>query len=222
MKKILVLVIALTLSFVGYSQNKINEGMLVITQKMSSDNEQMNSQIAMMGETKTTTYFKNDKSRTEISSPMTGDVIVIADAATNQMITFMNNPMLGKKYMKGSMDDAEVDSSKVTVKKGDKTKTILDYLCQQYFLTAQIQGQNIEMEVYTTDAISAYSQQTSAFASELKGFPLFMTMTMSQMGANIIITSEVTQISEEAVTDDKLSMAIPEGYEEMTQPVIKN
>ena len=222
MKKILVLVIVFTLSFVGYSQDKINEGRVVIAQKMSSDNEQMNAQISMMGDTKTTTYFKSDKSRTEASSSMTGDMIVITDGTTNQMITYMNNPMLGKKYMKGSLLDTQVDSSKVSVTKGDKTKTILGYECQQYFLTAEVQGQAMEMELYTTNAIVAYSQQTSAFSSEIKGFPLYSTINMSQMGMNITITSEVTEINKEAVEDDKFSMTILEGYEEMKQPEIKN
>ncbi|TJY37246.1 hypothetical protein [Pontimicrobium aquaticum] len=222
MKKILVLVVALTLSFAGFSQSKINEGMLVITQKMTSDNEQMNAQISMMGDTKTTTYFKGEKSRTEVSSSMTGDVVVVADGESGEMITYMDNPMLGKKYMKGSVNDSQVDPSKVTVKKGDKTKTILGYKCQQYFLTAEVQGQTMEMELYTTEAINAYSQQTSAFSKELKGFPMYLTVNMSQMGMNITITSEVTKINKNAVAADKFSMVVPEGYEEMTQPEIKN
>jgi hypothetical protein len=222
MKKLLILIVALTLSFAGYSQSKINEGKLVVTQKMLSDNEQLNAQIASMGNSTTTTYFKGKKSRTEASSPMTGDMIVIADGATNEMITYMNNPMLGKKYMKGAMDDSQVDPSKVTVKKGDKTKTILGYECQQYFLTAEVQGQAMEMELYTTDAIDAYSQQTTALGADIGGFPLYSTINVSQMGMNVTITSEVTEIIEETVSDDKFSMTILEGYEEMSQPEIKN
>jgi len=222
MKKVLVLVIVFAVSFVGYSQDKITEGKLIITQKMSSDNEQMSSQLAMMGDTKSTTYFKNEKSRTEVSNPMTGDVVVIADGATSQMITYMDNPMLGKKYMKGSLDESQVDQNKVNVRKGDETKTILGYECQQYFLTTEIQGQNMEMELFTTDAIKAYSQQTSAFGSDIKGFPLYSVVNMSQMGMNITITSEVTEINKDAVQDSMFSMEILEGYEEMEQPEIKN
>jgi len=222
MKKTVVLVVTFMLSFIGYSQDKITEGMLVITQKMSSDNEQMSAQISMMGDTKTTTYFKGNKSRTEVSSPMTGDVVVVADGESGQMITYMDNPMLGKKYMKGSIDDSQVDPSKVTLKKGDKTKTVLGYECQQYFLTAEVQGQTMEMELYTTEAINTYSQQTSTFSKELKGFPMYSTINMSQMGMSITITSEVTEINKDAVPTDKFSMVILEGYEEMTQPEIKN
>ena len=216
MKKAILLV-ALVIGFLGYSQEDIKEGVITTTQKMSSDNEQVNAQISMMGDMVTTTYFKGEKSRTEISSPMTGDMVVITDGASNEMITFMNNPMLGKKYMKGSLDVSEEDMDKVTVKKGDDTKTILGYKCQQYFLTANMEGQTMEMEVYTTEAISAYSQQTTAYNEELKGFPLYSTMTMNQMGANITIVSEVTEIKKEDLSDDKFSMDILEGYDEMKE-----
>ncbi|MCB0463653.1 MAG: hypothetical protein KDC81_13190 [Flavobacteriaceae bacterium] len=216
MKKTILLV-ALVIGFLGYSQGDIKEGVITTTQKMSSDNEQMNAQISMMGDMITTTYFKGDKSRTEISSPMTGDMIVVTDGSTKEMITFMNNPMLGKKYMKSTMEIPQEDMDKVTIEKGDATKTVLGYKCQQYFITANMEGKTMEMEVYTTEAINAYSQQTTAYNSKLKGFPLYTTMTMNQMGANITVVSEVTDIKKQALSDDKFSMAILEGYDEMKQ-----
>jgi hypothetical protein len=217
MKKAILLIIALVIGFSGYAQGDIKEGVITTTQKMSSDNEQMNAQISMMGDMITTTYFKGDKSRTEISSPMTGDMVVVTDGTTKEMITFMNNPMLGKKYMKGTLEIPQEDMDKVIVKKGDTTKTVLGYKCQQYFITTNMQGQTMEMEVYTTEAIDAYSQQTTAFKSKLKGFPLYTAMTMNQMGANITVVSEVTDIKKEALSDDKFSMTILEGYDEMKQ-----
>jgi hypothetical protein len=216
MKKAILLV-ALVIGFLGYSQGDIKEGVITTTQKMSSDNEQMNAQISMMGDMITTTYFKGDKSRTEISSPMTGDMVVVTDGATKEMITFMNNPMLGKKYMKSTMEIPQEDMDNVTITKGDATKTVLGYKCQQYFITANMEGQTMEMEVYTTEAINAYSQQTTAYNSKLKGFPLYTTMNMNQMGANITVVSEVTDIKKQALSDDKFSMAILEGYDEMKQ-----
>lgn len=217
MKKVQILIMALVVGFFGYTQEDIKEGVLVISQKMSSDNEQMNAQFSMMGDMTTTTYFKNDNSRTEVSSPMTGDVVVVTDELTKKMITLMDNPILGKKYIKGNLDANKDENNNITVKKGDETKTVLGYKCQQYFVTTNVEGQSMEMEIYATDAITTYSQLTAAFSSELKGYPLLMTMTMSQMGANITITSEVTEIKSESVADSKFSMTIPEGYDEMKQ-----
>ncbi|PTM08812.1 MAG: hypothetical protein DA407_07220 [Bacteroidetes bacterium] len=216
MKKVFTLIL-LVFSFLGYAQGDLTEGIITTSQKMSSDNEQMNAQISMMGDIITTTYFKNDKSRTEISNPMTGDLIVITDGKTKEMITFMDNPMAGKKYMKGSLDIPEDDMDNVTIKKGDEIKTILGYSCQQYFVTVNMEEQTMEMQVFAADAISAYSQQTTAYKSKLKGFPLYTTMNMSQMGATITVVSEVTEIKKETLSDDKFSMAILEGYDEMKQ-----
>lgn len=217
MKKYLLVLCALVITLLASSQEQIKEGVITISQKMSSDNQQMNSQISMMGDMITTTYFNNDKSRTEISSPMTGDMIVITDGSTKEMITFMNNPMLGKKYVKGSLAIADSAMNDIVITKGDKIKTIMNYRCQQYFINSKIQGQPMELEVFTTDAINAYSQQTAPYSNELKGFPLFSTMKMNQMGVNITVTSEVTEIKKQKVLGDRFDMKILDGYDEMKQ-----
>lgn len=216
MKKAIVLV-ALVIGFLGYAQGDIKEGVITTTQKISSDNEQLNAQLSMMGNMTATTYFKNDKSRVELSNPMSGDIIAISDGTTKQVITFMNNPMLGKKYIKSTLDVSEEDLEKVTVRKGDKTKTILGYECQQYFVSVNEEGREAETEVFTTEAISAYSQQMETYKGKLKGFPLYMVINMNQMGMNMTMIHEVTEIKKESISDDKFSMTILEGYDEMKQ-----
>ena len=49
--------------------------------------------------------------------------------------------------------------------------------------------------------------------TKVEGFPLYMEMNMSQMGMNIKIIHEVTEINKETVSDDKFDMTPPEGYE---------
>ena len=49
--------------------------------------------------------------------------------------------------------------------------------------------------------------------ADLKGYPLYLTMYMSQPGMNLTITQEVTEIKKESVSDDKFDMTPPEGYE---------
>lgn len=217
MKKTIVFVIALAITVFGYSQDDVKEGVITTTQKMSSDNEQANAQLSMIGDMVSKTYFKGKKSRVELSNPMAGDMIAIADGEAKQVITFMNNPMLGKKYIKSNMEVSQEVLDNVTVKKGDKIKTVLGYECQQYFISANVEGQKVEVETYTTEAISAYSQEVANYKGKLKGFPLYMVINMNQMGMNMTITHEVTEIKKQAVADDKFSMAILDGYEEMQQ-----
>lgn len=214
MKKILVLFTAL-LALTVNAQKEINEGVITLKQTMSSDNEQMNAQLKQMGDTNSTAYFKGDKSRSEASSPMTGDMTIIIDGSEKQMLMLMDQPGLGKKYMKQSIALNEQDLENVEVKKGDKTKNVLGYECQQYIVSMTQNGQPMEMEVFVTDKISAISQNTTAMGDKIEGYPLYFIMRMNQMGAKMEIISEVTNIEEKSVADEKFSMTPPEGYTEM-------
>ncbi len=212
MKKVFTL-LALSLTVMVSAQKKITEGVIVSKQTMSSDNEQVKAQLEMMGAMETTTYFKNDKTRSELSNPMSGDVVTVSNAES--VLVLMDNPMLGKKYMLQNVKEAEKQVQDIQVTPGTETKTILGYECKQYTVVLKQDAGNVEMEMYTTEDIPARSQQTSMVAEKVKGFPLYVVMKMSQMGTNMVITTEVTDIKKETVADDKFNMTPPEGYEKM-------
>ncbi len=214
MKK-LVFLFALSFSMMVSAQDKLSEGVVVFKQTMSSDNEQMQAQFASMGNMETKTYFKGDKSRTEVSSPMMGDVITIANSDTKETLVLMDNPMLGKTYalQKNELTDEQLNS--INIVAGDKTKTILGYDCKQYTVTLEQDGMKMDMEMFTTDAINAPSQQADMLGGKLKGFPLYMTVKMDQMGSAMTIITEVTSINKETVSDTKFSMTPPAGYKKM-------
>jgi len=203
------------LSVVATAQEKLTEGVLIANQTMSSDNPQMNAQLQAMGDSKATTYFKGEKSRSETSSPMTGDMVIIVDAVEKQMLMLLDQPGLGKKFVLQSFIPTEEDLKSVSVEKGDETKTVLGYECQQYFIKMKQNGQDVEMQMFTTDKISAFSHNTTAMGDKIEGYPLYFVMKMNQMGASIEVTSEITEIKEESVSDDKLSLTPPEGYTKM-------
>ncbi|PNQ73422.1 hypothetical protein C1T31_07885 [Hanstruepera neustonica] len=212
MKKILfVLVCVLSLS--SFAQEAITEGIAKSKQTMSSDNEQMQAQLAMIGEVLTTTYFKDNKTRSETFNLMSGNSITIMNADTKEMLIMMDNQMVGKKYMTKSMEPGEEDMKDVTIEKGDETKTVLGYECQEYNLTVSKDGAEVKMDMFVTDKISAISNQAVQMGTKVEGFPLYMEMTMSQMGMNIKITHEVTEIKKETVSDEKFEMTPEEGYE---------
>jgi len=182
---------------------------------MSSDNEQMNTQLQSMGDTNSTSYFKGDKARNETTHPMAGDITMIIDGATQQMLMLMDNPYQGKKYTLQSIEPSKEDLETVTVKKGNQTKTVLGYECQQIIVTMKQNGQDVEMQMFVTDKISAISPNTTAMGDKVEGFPLYFTMTTNQMGSNITVSSEVVKIDKVAVPDEKFSMTPPEGYTKM-------
>ncbi|EMQ96593.1 MAG: hypothetical protein CMP05_04940 [Xanthomarina sp.] len=212
MKKILFIVLV-AITSVGFSQETIKEGVVLSKQTMSTDNAELQSQLAMVGDIVTTTYFKGNKSRSETNNFMTGTSVTIMDNDNNQMLMTLNNQMVGKKYVLKSMEPSEEDLENITVTKGDETKNILGYECQEYNVEVNKDGVVVKMDIYTTDKLSALSQQSTMMGADIKGFPMYLTMNMNQMGMNLTITQEATEIKKEAVSDDKFDMTPPEGYE---------
>jgi len=214
MKKLLLLFV-LSLSLATTAQSQLTEGIIISKQTMTSNNEEMQAQFAMMGDMTTTTYFKDDMSRSEVSSPMTGDIVTITNTSSKEMLMLMDNPMMGKKYMLQKNDVTQEELDKIKMVAGTETKTVLGYACKQYTVTLDQDGVEVYMEMFTTNAIPISSQQSAMFGNKLKGFPLYTITKMDQMGSEMIITTEVTEIKKDAVSDSKFSMTPPEGYEKM-------
>ncbi|WP_250432891.1 DUF4412 domain-containing protein [Hanstruepera flava] len=212
MKK-LIFVLVLALNVTVFAQEKLTEGVVTSKQTMSSDNEQVQAQLAMVGEIVSTTYFKGNKTRTETFNLMTGNSTSIMDGDSNEMMVAMDNQMVGKKYVVKSIDPENEDMKDVKIEKGDETKEILGYTCQEYNLTTTKDGTEVQMDIYVTDKISAMSNQVTQLGAKLPGYPMYMEMNVSQMGMGMKITSEVTEIKKESVSDDKFDMTPPEGYE---------
>ena len=148
MKKILFIVLV-AITSVGFSQETIKEGVVLSKQTMSTDNAELQSQLAMVGDIVTTTYFKGNKSRSETNNFMTGTSVTIMDNDNNQMLMTLNNQMVGKKYVLKSMEPSEEDLENITVTKGDETKNILGYECQEYNVEVNKDGVVVKMDIYT-------------------------------------------------------------------------
>ncbi|MBO3098499.1 hypothetical protein [Gelidibacter pelagius] len=211
MRKIL-FIVAVTLSATMFAQKQIDEGVIISKQTMTSDNEQMNAQLAMLGDMITTTYFKNDKSRSELSNPMTGNTVFIADNNSKKSLVLMDNAMIGKKYMESDISASEEDMENVSVEKTNETKTILGYECTKYNVTMNKDGAEVKMEIYATDKLKAISQQATTFGKDFSGFPMYMDMAINQQGMKMNMVIEVTEVKAEKVSDDKFNMTPPEGY----------
>ncbi|WP_417289824.1 hypothetical protein [Corallibacter sp.] len=213
MKKIFLLLV-LAISSSVFSQEELTEGVVTSKMTLSSENEQMKAQFAMIGDIMSTTYFKNQMSRSESDNPMSGKQTVIIDNDKKEMLMLMDNPMAGKMYMKQNIEPSEEDLEGTTVTEGTETKKVLGYDCKQYFIETEKDGNKAKIEFFVTDKLTAVSQQTASFGDKIKGFPLYMKMDMTQMGMDMTMTYEVTEIKKESVADDKFDMTPPEGYTE--------
>lgn len=216
MKKI-ILAVTLVFSVVVSAQKKITEGKIIAKQTISTDNEQAQAQFDAIGEMESVTYFKNKNSRAKINNPSTGDVVTIINAEKNEMLLLMDNAVLGKLYMLKKELVTEEDLKHIKVTKGDKTKKILGYECEQYIATIDKNGVIIAMELFTTEEIPVVSQQATELGNKIKGFPLYVITKVNQMGIDMKITTEVTSIKEEKVSDNLFDTAPPEGYKNMEE-----
>jgi len=216
MRKILVFV-ALAFSVMVSAQSELTEGKITSKQTMSTDNEQVQAQLDMMGKMETITLFKGQNSRSELDNPMSGNVTTIINADEKKMLMLMDNPAMGKIYTVEDIDLSEEDLKNITVTKGSKTKTVLGYECQEYKTSVTKDGVTIDMVMFTTEAIKAPTQQTATMGDKVKGFPLYMEMKMNQMGIDMVVTTEVTKIEKQSVSSDLFNTTPPEGYKNMKQ-----
>jgi len=200
------------------AQKEVKEGVMTMKMTMSSDNEQVNASLAMVGDMSMTTYFKGNKSRGEMKNPMAGNNTTIIDNDAKKMLALIDNPMLGKKYTKTDISTSNEDAKALTVKANGETKTVVGYQCKGYDITGEKDGVDVKMTMYTTDKIVAPTQNTAMLGDKLKGYPMYMTMNVSQGGMPIKITMEVTELKSEKVADSKFEMTVPEGYEKMEAP----
>lgn len=217
MKK-LFLFVCMTLSLSLYAQEAIDEGVMSLKVTMSSDNEQMNASFAMIGDIEATTYFKKDKSCTEVSSAMMGSNTTIVDNTNKTMLMLMDNPMMGKKYMRHDIKTEDEASEDITVTENGETKTILGYECKGYDLVTKENGQEQKITMFVTDKIKAPNKNTVGTGDKIEGFPLLATVSINQNGVAINTIAEVTEIKGEKVDDSKFDLTIPEGYTEMKMP----
>lgn len=216
MKKYL-FVLLVALSFSAIAQDALLEGVVTSKMTMSSENPDVQAQLAMIGDIKSVTYFKDNKTRTEVNNPMTGEAVNIIDSEAKKMLAMMNNPMVGgKQYaITDIAKPNEEDLKDMTITKGDETKTILGYVCNVYQVVMKKDGVNMTMDIFSTEQINAVNQQTTSFGADFKGFPMYMKMTMNQMGMDIIMTNEVTEVKEETVDSEKFNMTPLEGYKKV-------
>jgi GLPGLI family protein len=212
MKKIITLVAVAALALVtqvSNAQDKIKEGKAVF-EISYPDAENMNDQQLAMMPKDVTIYFKDGKSRSEMSMSY-GSFVTITDDAKKESIMCMD--MMGKKNaIKTSYDEAEKEKAKLgeyDVKITDETKEIAGYKCKKAMITYKKEEK--PMEVWFTNDVAG----TQSGRYSYKGIDGFMMeFSMVQQGMTMKMTC--TSLDKKAlVSDDKFK--IPDGFTVMTQ-----
>ena len=97
MKKYLfVLLVAFSLSAVA--QDQLLEGVIASKMTMSSESPDVQAQLAMIGDINSVTYFKDNKTRTEVNNPMSGEAVNIIDSESLFGNTLINGAKGGVSF----------------------------------------------------------------------------------------------------------------------------
>ena len=206
--------------FIGtgiFAQKEIKEGVIKMKITMSSDNEQINSSLSMLGDMTTTTFFKGQKSFTSLENPMSGKTSTVIDNDKKEMLLLLDSPMLGKKYKKSTIEDSKENLKDIAISETGDYKTILGYKCKGYNVILKNGESESKMIMYVTDKITAPNQQNWGMNKKINGYPLYMTIDAKQGTFSMTTTMEATELKSEKVDDSKFDMSIPEGYSEMTK-----
>ncbi len=172
-------------------------------------------EVAKMNDQLTIIYFKNDKSRSEVSSRRTGMKTSIVDVSVNKKLILTDNLITGKRF---KWENLNVNKGNVT--KLTDTKIIQGYECSHYQIASNGQKTQILIDVYVTPKISAISPEVAAFYKQIKGFPMHMEMRVKSHGMHILMQYDVTELKAIKILDSQFNMSIPDGFIKFSPTIV--
>ncbi len=196
---------------------QVSEGHVKYTIDMTSDNPEMAMGIAMMQGSTMEIYFKDDKSRTEMSMGSLMTTTIISDATKKETLTLMSG-MMGESAVRGKFeeneDQPEVEEDfEVTVT--DETKDILGYTCKKAIVT---DSEGNESVFWVTDKVTINKEGQTMLNKRIPGFPLAMEVLANDM----VMTMTAIEFDKKIKDKSLFDMKIPEGYTETTTEELMN
>ncbi|HNQ60984.1 MAG TPA: DUF4412 domain-containing protein [Bacteroidia bacterium] len=218
MKKATFSLLFLFLCSVNYlhAQNQygLTSGKIVF--EISYMDDRLDAQTKAMMPTETIMYFKNKKSRVNISMAM-GSTSIISDDASKKSTVLMD--FMGNKFaMESTYEDNKKEMSKsgeYTVEKLDGSKVIAGYNCKKAKVTQTHKGENISFDVWYSNEIGI----NNAGANGLEGIEgCMLEYELIQNGTHMKMSTK--SISKEDVKDSMFT--VPDGYTMTTPEALKS
>lgn len=213
MKK-LVLLFAVTILTSVMSFAQMEEGHISYSIDVSSDEEGMEMAVMMFNGSTLDLYFANDKARTDMDMGTMMSMTTIMDNKSGEILMLMGG-MMGSKAVKTSTDEMKIDEEEepeVDIKLTKEKKTIAGYKCKKAIIT---DADGNEMVYWYTEDIKVATTDSKSAASKLPGQALEYSMD----NQGLVMSFTATEVETSLSADDKkskFSMAVPDGYEEMT------
>lgn len=210
MKKIIAFVFTMVLAVGQLTLNAQNfEGHLTMKMEVLEVPAELESMKSMF-ESNISIDVKGEKSRTEMTNAVTGNMIMMSDPAKNEFVMLID--MMGdRKAVVYDLDQYKneknaQDKVDVLTKKTGITKTIAGYKCEKVIGTMKTKDGTLEMEVWCAQDI----QNVNTEMSEYPGMPLEYSIVTEGIKMHFI----VTEINEKKI--DESIFTIPAGYTKMS------
>jgi GLPGLI family protein len=200
------------LGFTLVTTAQITEAKIAYDIKMSSDNPEIEMQLAMMQGSKLEMVFSEEKSKQHVSMGGFMTTTTISDSKTGETLTLMDG-MMGKIAMRMNANDVadeENEDGDFEFEFVNETKQILGHTCHKAIMVDEAGNESI---FWYSKEIQAPKTDSQYIQKEIPGMPLEFTMVSPE----VTMTFTATELSTKLKKGDKnFSMDIPEGYNEMT------
>ncbi len=212
LKLVIILFFSATISTIA--QNVITEGKIVYN--ISYPGMEMDSNYKAMMPSQSIVYFKDQKSRTEMSFSTGIFTASLLDSKSGEIITLTD--MMGTKTAIVLTEKDQQNAKKEKEKSGTKyppikityeaeTKKVAGYSCKKALITTG--SESYPIEIFYTDQIKSITQLNSSWEN-FDGFPLEYTLNME----GVMMKLSASEVAVGNVDDSLFS--IPSDYKVMT------
>ncbi len=219
MRKLIFTLAAVALSTFGLNA-QLTEGHVKYDIEMSSDNPEMQMQLAMMQGSKFELYFKDNLTRSEMSMGSLMKISTITNTEAENSLMLMSG-MMGNIAVVITPEDvqsAEVEAPEMEVVFVDETKEIQGYTCRKAVVTDEDGSESI---FWYTEEINLNKKGQSYLNSEVPGFPLEFEINKGDLKMTMLST-EFSKKLDKKMAKELFDTTIPEGYKEMNMDELGN
>ncbi len=219
MRKILFTLAAVVLSTLSLNA-QLTEGHVKYDIEMSSDNPEMQMQLAMMQGSKFEIYFKDNLTRSEMSMGTIMKISTITNTEAENSLMLMSGMMgnIAVKITPEDMDSAKVEAPEMDIELVDETKEIQGYKCHKAIARDE---EGSESVFWYTEEININKEGQSYLNSEVPGFPLEFEINKGDLKMTML-TTEFSKKLDKKMAKELFDTTIPEGYKEMSMEELGN
>lgn len=199
-------VAALFATITSFAQT--NEGKITYEIKMSTDNPEIELQLAMMKNSKMEMTYSGSKSRQVITMGGFITTTTISDADSGESLTLMDG-MMGKFATRSNTSGPEEEDGEMEFEFVDETRDILGFKCYKASFVGDDGG---EATFWYTKEMAAPKVKNGYFHNGIPGMPLSFQVVAPEITMEFIATDVQLKLKK---GDKSFDMGIPEGFQEM-------